>query len=90
MNMTPEPVPADRLTDLLEAAERFAPQTATEIPVGEYLIWRAITYRPSNMDELRCAVAVARDSGIEWTRIADIVGLTVSEAQRRYDSSQPS
>lgn len=89
MNMTPEPI-SEHFESVMTDNERCRriehpdlPTTAREIPISEFQLEVAATEELGEAD-IRKAVQAARASAVEWTRIAEILGLTVSEAQRRF------
>ena len=67
--------------------ESFDWSQAEEIPVGEYLLERAVWQRDSGESQISEAVAAALAGGATWDRIAEILGTSTPEARQRYERS---
>ena len=72
---------ADQLADRFED---FDPAEATEVPVTEYLLARAVRERDRSEQEVTGAVAAALEAGTSWSRIGLILGTSEHEAKLRY------
>ena len=75
---------ADELADRFEA---FDPSEADEIPVDEYLLRRAIRTNPADEARHVEAVKAARESGMSWDRIGEILGISGSESEQWYHTA---
>ncbi len=72
---------ADQLADRFED---FDPAKATEVPVAEYLLARAVRERDRSEQEVTEAVSAALEAGTSWSRIGLILGTSGQEAKLRY------
>jgi DNA-directed RNA polymerase specialized sigma24 family protein len=74
--------PLDRLHDLVRRYERLLPYTGS--PSLEVSL-RAIRDARRQLDEIECeAVAVARGSMWSWRDVAEVLGMSVSAAHKRF------
>ena len=70
-----------------EYADRFENwdwENATEIPVHEYLLRRAVRQRTLAERDVVDAVAKARAEGSTWATVGEILGTSAQAAQQRY------
>ena len=74
---------ADELADRFEA---FDPSEADEIPVAEYLLHRAVRSSPTDQTHLGEALTTAREAGISWIRIGEILGVSGYDAEQWYNN----
>ena len=70
--------------DLARQFEDFNPEDATETPVEEYLLQRAVVARARSEQQLIDAVARARSAGLTWQKVGDLMGTSAQAAQQRY------
>lgn len=87
--MTPEPIVDDfglSPDDHRRYLTIFEPDFCTprnEIPLVEFKLIVAVNDGASDHD-IRKAVQAARAAGTPWTRIAEILGVSISTARRRH------
>lgn len=77
----------DHAEELAQRFEDLEPDEATEIPVEEYLLQRAVVSRARGEQQLLDAVAQARLKGLSWQRIGRIIGTSAQAAQQRYGAA---
>ena len=73
--------------DLQEAAERFERgeiALGRELTPAEMAITSAVFERSIWEKELRRAVSAARESGVTWQTIGDLLGVTPQAAHKKY------
>ena len=70
--------------ELADWFEDFDPAEATEIPVQDYLLERAVRAQSQCERALVQAVHDAAASGTSWSRIAEILGIDPIEAHETY------
>ncbi len=79
--LTPEMLDNDEaLADWCEAS---GPSPGNEIPVAEYLL-RCSVEDGDDEQQIGERVAAALSGGTSWTRVAEILGVSVDEAERRF------
>jgi hypothetical protein len=76
--------PRDHADQLAKRFENFGPDDATEVPVEEYLLQRAVIARARSQQQLVEAVAKARSAGLSGQKIATLMGSSALAAQQRY------
>ena len=69
---------------LARAFERVEPDEGSEVPVEEYLLQRAVVARAKGERQVMDAVAAARDAGVTWSRIGELLGTSAQAAHQRY------
>ena len=74
----------DHAEELSQRFENLDPDDATEVPVEEYLLQRAVVTRARSEQQLLDAVARARLKGVSWQKIGVIIGTSAQAAQQRY------
>lgn len=74
----------DHADELAERFENLDPDQATEVPVEEYLLQRAVVARARTEQQLLDAVVAARTAGISWQKIGALLGTSAQAAQQRY------
>ena len=74
----------DHADALARKFEEYEPSAADEIPVEEYLLQRAVRTRAAGEQAVLDAVIRARESGISWSRIGDVLGTSAQAAHQRY------
>ncbi|MGA0895573.1 MAG: hypothetical protein ACO3S5_13195 [Ilumatobacteraceae bacterium] len=74
----------DHADEIAKAFDEFDPDTATEIPVEEYLIQRAVIAQAECERQLLESIARARVAGLTWVRIGTLLGVSPQAAQQRY------
>jgi len=74
----------DHADELAHRFEHLTPDEATEIPVEEYLLQRAVVARARTEQQVLDAVAKARSTGISWQKIGALLGTSAQAAQQRY------
>ena len=70
--------------DLARQFEDFNPEDASEMPVEEYVLHRAVVARARSEQQLIDAVARARSAGLTWQKVGDLMGTSAQAAQQRY------
>ena len=70
--------------ELADRFDAFEPAKASDVPVGEYVLVRAIWQRARCEREVADAVNAALKDGISWTRIGEILGVSDREAEMQY------
>ncbi len=76
----------DHADDLATRFEEFDRSEATERPVAEYLLQRAVLARARTERQVIDAVRAARSDGTAWARIGALLGTSAQAAQQRYGS----
>lgn len=74
----------DHADELAERFENLDPDQATEVPVEEYLLQRAVVARARTEQQLLDAVVAARAAGASWQKIGSLLGTSAQAAQQRY------
>lgn len=74
----------DHADELAHRFEHLDPDEATETPVEEYLLQRAVVARARTEQQVLDAVAKARSAGISWQKIGALLGTSAQAAQQRY------
>ncbi|MSW20408.1 MAG: hypothetical protein F2873_05880 [Actinobacteria bacterium] len=74
----------DHADELAGHFENLDPDQATEVPVEEYLLRRAVVARARTERQLLDAVVAARAAGISWQKIGALLGTSAQAAQQRY------
>jgi hypothetical protein len=74
----------DHADELAKRFEDYTPKDGDERPVEEYLLERATIARAQGERQVVDAVAAARQKGMSWQRIGDILGTSAQAAQQRY------
>ena len=72
---------ADELADRFEA---FDPDSAEDVPVEEYVLARAALARAQSEQAVLDGVLRARQAGVSWSRIGELLGTSAQAAQQRY------
>lgn len=76
----------DHADELARRFEEYEPSEGDERPVEEYLLSRAALARARSERQIVDAVVAARDAGISWARIGDLLGTSKQAAQQRYSA----
>jgi hypothetical protein len=74
----------DHADELARRFEEYEPSEADERPVEEYLLQRAAVARARSERQIVDAVVAARNAGISWARIGDLLGTSAQAAHQRY------
>lgn len=74
----------DHADELAQRFEDLDPDEATEVPVEEYLLQRAVVARARTEQHLLDAVIAARTAGMSWQKIGVLLGTSAQAAQQRY------
>jgi len=74
----------DHGDQLAKRFEDYEPKPGDERPVEEYLLERATVARARGERQVLDAVTAARNKGMSWQRIGDILGTSAQAAQQRY------
>lgn len=74
----------DHADELARRFEEYEPSEGDERPVEEYLLQRAAVARARSERQIVDAVVAARNAGISWARIGDLLGTSAQAAQQRY------
>ena len=74
----------DHAEDLARRFEEYEPSEGDERPVEEYLLQRAALARARSERQIVDAVVAARNAGITWARIGELLGTSAQAAQQRY------
>ncbi len=77
----------DHADELAQRFENLDPKEATEIPVEEYILQRAVVTRARSEQQLIDAVAQARAKGLSWQKIGATIGTSAQAAQQRYGAA---
>jgi len=80
----------DHGDELAQRFQDYEPKPGDERPVEEYLLERATIARARGERQVVDAVAVARNKGMSWQRIGDILGTSAQAAQQRYGATPES
>ena len=70
--------------ELSQQFEDYEPSDADEVLVEEYMLRKAALARARCEEQTVEAVAAAREKGITWSRIGEILGTTPQAAQQRF------
>lgn len=76
----------DHADELAQRFENLDPDVATEVPVEEYLLQRAVVTRARSEQQLLDAVAQARAKGLSWQKIGSLIGTSAQAAQHSSHS----
>jgi hypothetical protein len=76
----------DHADELARRFEEYEPSEGDERPVEEYLLSRAALARARSERQIVDAVVAARNAGISWARIGDLLGTSKQAAQQRYSA----
>ncbi len=76
----------DQADELARRFEEYEPSEGDERPVEEYLLSRAALARARSERQIVDAVVAARNAGISWARIGDLLGTSKQAAQQRYSA----
>jgi len=74
----------DHAEELARQFENFSSDEASEIPVEEYLLQRAVVARARSEQQLIESVSMARNAGLTWQRVGELIGTSAQAAQQRY------
>jgi hypothetical protein len=74
----------DHADELSRRFEEYEPSDGDERPVEEYLLSRAALARARSERQIVDAVVAARNAGIPWARIGELLGTSAQAAQQRY------
>ena len=74
----------DHAEELARRFEEYEPSEGDEMPVEEYLLQRAALARARSERQIVDAVIAARNAGISWARIGELLGTSAQAAQQRY------
>ena len=74
----------DHADELARRFEEYEPSEGDERPAEEYLLQRAVVARARSERQIVDAVVAARNAGISWARIGDLLGTSAQAAQQRY------
>ncbi len=74
----------DQAEELARRFEEYEPSEGDERPVEEYLLSRAALARARSERQIVDAVVAARNAGISWARIGELLGTSAQAAQQRY------
>jgi hypothetical protein len=74
----------DHADELARRFEDYEPSESDERPVEEHLLQRAALARARSERQIIDAVIAARNAGISWARIGDLLGTSAQAAQQRY------
>lgn len=74
----------DHGDDLAKRFEDYEPKPGDEWPVEEYLLRRATIARARSERQVVEAVIAARNKGLSWQRIGEVLGTSAQAAQQRY------
>jgi hypothetical protein len=74
----------DQADELARRFEEYEPSEGDERPVEEYLLQRAALARARSERQIVDAVIAARNVGISWARIGELLGTSAQAAQQRY------
>jgi hypothetical protein len=70
--------------ELARRFEEYEPSEGDERPVEEYLLQRAALARARSERQIVDAVVAARNAGLSWARIGELLGTSPQAAQQRY------
>lgn len=76
----------DHAEELARRFEEYEPSDGDERPVEEYLLQRAALARARSERQIVDAVVAARNAGISWARIGELLGTSAQAAQQRYSA----
>ena len=79
MRLTREQI-AGRSEELADYAESFDPDTAQQMPITEYRLWRTARNGSAEEAQLLNAMTEARANGVSIGRIAKIAGISADAA----------
>ncbi len=74
----------DHADTLARRFEEFQPSEGDEAPVEEFLLQQAVRARARGEEHVLEAVTPAREAGIPWSRIGELLGTSAQAAQPRY------
>lgn len=74
----------DQAEELARRFEEYEPSEGDERPVEEHLLARAALARARSERQIVDAVIAARNAGITWARIGELLGTSAQAAQQRY------
>jgi hypothetical protein len=74
----------DHADELARRFEGYEPVDGDQRPVEEYLLQRAALARARSERQIVEAVSAARNAGIPWSRIGELLGTSAQAAQQRY------
>ncbi len=74
----------DHADELAQRFEDYEPAAGDEQQVEEYLLQRAALARAHGERQVIDAVTKARDAGIPWNKIGELLGTSDQAAQQRY------
>ena len=74
----------DHADELARRFEEYEPGDGDERPVEEYLLQRAALARAQGERRVVEAVVAARNAGIPWAKIGQLLGTSAQAAQQRY------
>ncbi|MDH3193869.1 MAG: hypothetical protein OEM40_06065 [Acidimicrobiia bacterium] len=74
----------DHADELAQRFEDYEPTEGDERPVEEYLLQRAAVARARSERQIVEAVTAARNAGISWSKIGELLGTSAQAAQQRY------
>ena len=74
----------DHGDDLAKRFEDYKPKPGDERPVEEYLLERAAIARARSERQVVEAVIAARNKGLSWQRIGEVLGTSAQAAEQRY------
>ena len=76
----------DHADELAKRFDDFDPEQATDIPVEEYLLQRAVVARARSEQQLIDSVINARTAGLSWQKIGALLGTSAQAAQQRFSA----
>ena len=74
----------DHADELADRFEDYDPDADDERSVEEYVLERAALARAQSERQIVDAVIAARNQGISWQRIGELLGTSAQAAQQRY------
>jgi hypothetical protein len=74
----------DHAEELAKRFEDYEPAEGDERPVEEYLLQRAALARARSERQIVEAVVAARNAGLHWSKIGELLGTSAQAAQQRY------
>lgn len=76
----------DHADELARRFEEYEPDRGDEESVAEYLLRRAALNRARSESQIVEAIIAAREQGVSWAKIGDLLGTSAQAAQQRYGS----